>query len=176
MQASGKIAVAGATGRLGRPTVEVLRNRGHEVVEMSRARGVDVITGDGLAHALDGVEAVIDAATGPSADQQGATEFFTTAARNLQQAGEQAGVQRIVVVSIIGVDRFTSGYAAAQVAHERAHLSGPIPVRIVRAAQFYEFVEQLLAWGRRGEVSYLPRMRTQAVAARSVAEVLADLV
>src|SRR5262249_23375669 len=30
-------------------------------------------------------------------------------------------------------------------------------------------------WGTRGDVAYVPRMRTQLVAARSVAEVLADL-
>jgi uncharacterized protein YbjT (DUF2867 family) len=79
------------------------------------------------------------------------------------------------VVSIIACDRFTGGYGAAKVAHERAHLSGPIPVRVLRAAQFHEFVEQLVEWGRRGEVSYVPRMRTQLVAARAVAEALADL-
>jgi uncharacterized protein YbjT (DUF2867 family) len=59
--------------------------------------------------------------------------------------------------------------------HERAHLSGPIPVRILRAAQFHEFVGQLVEWGRQGEVSYVPKMRTQLVAARTVAEALADL-
>jgi uncharacterized protein YbjT (DUF2867 family) len=82
----------------------------------------------------------------------------------------------MVVVSIIGCDRFTAGYNAAKVAHERAMLSGPIPVRILRAAQFHEFVAQLVEWGRQGEVSYVPKMRTQAVAARTVAQALADLV
>jgi hypothetical protein len=54
-------------------------------------------------------------------------------------------------------------------------LSGPIPVRILRAAQFHEFVAQLVEWGRQGEVSYVPKMRTQLVAARTVARALADL-
>jgi hypothetical protein len=67
----------------------------------------------------------------------------------------------MVVVSIIGCDRFAAGYNAAKVAHERAMLSGSIPVRILRAAQFHEFVEQLVEWGRQGEVSYVPKMRTQ---------------
>ena len=81
-----RIAVAGATGSVGRHIVEVLKAGGHDVVPMSRASGVDLITGKGLADALRGVECVIDAATGPSPDQKAATEFFTTAARNLQQA------------------------------------------------------------------------------------------
>ena len=175
MQAPSRIAVAGATGRVGRHVVDVLETGGHDVVAISRSGGVDVVTGDGLPEALAGVECVIDVASGPSPDQQAATEFFTAAAHNLQQAGERAGVQRMVVVSIIGVDQFTAGYGAAKVAHERAMLSGPVPVRILRAAQFHEFVAQLLEWGRQGDVTHVPKMRTQPVAARSVAETLADL-
>jgi uncharacterized protein YbjT (DUF2867 family) len=175
MAARKKIAVAGATGRVGRHVVDVLEAAGQEVVPIARSVGVDVITGDGLAEALAGVDCVVDAATGPSAEQQAATEFFTTAARNVHETGEQAGVRRIVVVSIIGCDRFTGGYGAAKVAHEQATLSGAIPARILRAAQFHEFVEQLVEWGRQGEVSYVPTMRTQLVAARTVAEALADL-
>ena len=175
MQASKKIAVAGATGRVGRHVVDVLEARGHHVVPMSRSVGVDVITGDGLAEALAGVDTVIDAASWPSPEQEAATEFFTTSARNLHEVGEQAGVGRIVVVSIIGIDRFTVGYLAAKKAHEQAVVAGPIPVRILRAAQFHEFVEPVVNWGRNGEVSYVAPMRTQLVAARTVAEALADL-
>ena len=53
--------------------------------------------------------------------------------------------------------------------------AGPIPVRILRAAQFHEFVPLFLEWGRQGDVIYVPEMRTQLVAARTVAEALADL-
>jgi uncharacterized protein YbjT (DUF2867 family) len=175
MDARMKIAVAGSTGRVGRHVVDVLEARGYDVVAISRSVGVDVVTGDGLAGALAGVECVIDATSGPSPDQEAATAFFTAAARNLQEAGDRAGVGRIVVVSIIGIDRFTAGYMAAKVAHERAMVSGPIPVGVLRAAQFHEFVEQLVDWGRRDGVSYVPKMRTQLVAARTVAEMLADL-
>ncbi len=140
---------------------------------MSRSSGVDIITGDGLAEALAGVWCIIDAATPP--DQKAATEFFTAAARNLHAAGQRAGVRRMVVVSIIGVDWFTAGYGAAKIAHEKAMLSGPVPVRILRAAQFHEFVAQLVEWGRQGDVSYLQKARMQPVAARAVAEELADL-
>jgi uncharacterized protein YbjT (DUF2867 family) len=175
MNAKRKIAVAGATGRVGSQTVEVLEAQGHEVVPIARSRGVDLITGEGLDAALAGVDVVIDAATGPSPDEQRATEFFTTSARNLNAAAERAGVGRIVVVSIIGVDRSHGGYGRAKLAHERALQAGPIPVRVLRAAQFHEFVAQLMEWGARGDVTYVPPMRTQIVAARSVAEALADL-
>jgi uncharacterized protein YbjT (DUF2867 family) len=175
MDAGRRIAVAGATGRVGRHVVDVLDAGGHDVVAIARSHGVDVISGAGLAEALRGIECIVDVATGPSPDQEAATEFFTTAARNLQEAGEQAGVRRIVVVSIIGCDRFSAGYNAAKLAHERAMLSGPIPVSILRAAQFHELVPQLVDWGRQGDVSYVPVMRTRLVAARTVAETLAEL-
>jgi uncharacterized protein YbjT (DUF2867 family) len=175
LQTGGTLAVAGATGRVGRHLVDVLEARGYDVVAISRSNGVDVVSGDGLADALAGVECVIDTATGASPEQEEAMAFFTAAARNLHSAGEQAGLRRIVVVSIIGCDRFSAGYNAAKVAHERAMLSGPIPVRILRAAQFHELVAQLVEWGRRDGVSYVPEMRTQLVAARAVAEALADL-
>src|SRR5215207_11003179 len=168
MQRRRKIAVAGATGRVGRHLVEVLEAAGHDVVPMSRSSGVNVVTGEGLSEALAGVDCVVDAATWPSSEQEAATEFFTTAARNLHEVGERAGVQRIVVVSIIGTDRFTTGYIASKVPHEEAMQSGPIPVRILRAAQFHEFVPPFLEWGRQGDVIYVPQMRTQLVAARTV--------
>ena len=171
---SQKIAVTGATGRVGSPLVEILEQRGHDVVPIARSKGVDVVSGEGLDEALAGVETIIDTATGPSPDQEEATAFFTASARNLQRAGAAAGAKRIVVVSIIGIDKFQGGYNAAKVAQEQALLEGPLPVRIVRAAQFHEFVDQLVGWMTQDGVAYLPEMRTQLVAARVVAETLAD--
>jgi len=170
-----KIAVAGATGRLGRHVAEVLAERGHEVVAIARATGVDIITGAGLEEALKGAEVIVDAATSPSPEQQAATDFFVMTAHNLQEAGGRAGVKRAVVVSIIGTGKFTGGYGAAKIAHEAAWQSGPVPVCIVRAAQFHEFVAQLLDWGTQGDVAYVPGMRTQIISARIVAEVIADV-
>jgi uncharacterized protein YbjT (DUF2867 family) len=171
-----KIAVAGATGRLGRHLVDVLEERGHEVVPMSRSLGVDVVTGERLAEALAGVETVIDAASHPTPDEGPATEFFVASTRNLQELGAQAGVRQIVVVSIIGIDDFSAGFLAAKKVHEREMRKGPIPVRILRAAQFHEFVEPLVGWTpRENGVAYLPNMRTQLIAARTVAEALVDL-
>jgi uncharacterized protein YbjT (DUF2867 family) len=175
METHMKIAVAGATGRVGRHVVEVLQGQGHDVVSISRSQGVDVVTGTGLAEALQGVESVVDASTGPSPEQAAATEFWTASARNLHEIGARAGVQRLIVVSIIGTDKFTAGYGVAKLAHERAALSGPIPARILRAAQFHEFVAQLVEWGTQGDVAYVPTMRTQLVAARTVALALAEL-
>ena len=175
MQTGSKIAVAGATGRVGRHVVDVLEAGGHDVVAISRAHGVDLVTGEGLEEALAGVGRIIDAATGNSPDRAEATRFFTAASRNLQDAGVRAGVERMIVVSIIGTDRFSDGYNGAKAEHERLALAGSIPVRILRAAQFHEFVAQLVDWGRQGDISYVRKMRTQLVAARAVAEELVRL-
>src|SRR3954462_3864386 len=171
---SQKIAVTGATGRLGSHLVEILEQRGHDVVAIARSKGVDVVSGEGLDAALAGVETVIDAATGPSPDQEEATAFFTASARNVQRAGAAAGAKRIVLVSIIGIDKFQGGYNAAKVAQEQTLLEGPLPVRIVRAAQFHEFVAPRVGWTIQDGVASVPEMRTQLVAARVVAEALAD--
>jgi uncharacterized protein YbjT (DUF2867 family) len=171
---SQKIAVTGATGRVGSPLVEILKQRGHDVVPIARSTGVDVVSGEGLDDTLVGVEVIVDAATGPSPDQQEATAFFVASARNLQRAGAVAGVNGIVVVSIIGIDKFHGGYNAAKVAHEQTLLEGPLPVRIVRAAQFHEFVGPLVGWTIQDGVAYVPEMQTQLVAARVVADMLAD--
>jgi uncharacterized protein YbjT (DUF2867 family) len=173
-RSSQRIAVTGATGRVGAPLVELLVQRGHDVVPIARSKGVDVVSGEGLDEALIGVETIIDAATGPSPDQAAATAFFVTSARNLQRAGAEAGVSRIVVVSIIGIDKFDSGYNAAKLAQEAALLEGPLPVRVVRAAQFHEFVAPLVGWTIQDGVAYVPEMRTQLVEARVVAEALVD--
>jgi hypothetical protein len=144
-------------------------------VPISRSHGVDLVTGTGLDAALAGVAAVVDAATGPSPDEREATAFFTASARNLHAAGERAGIGQLVAVSIVGTDRMAGGYARAKLAHEKALRAGAVPVRILRATQFHEFVEQLVQWGTRGETAYLTPARTQLVAARAVAERLADL-
>jgi uncharacterized protein YbjT (DUF2867 family) len=180
MPASITIAVAGATGRVGSRVVELLEAGGHDVVPISRSTGVDVVTGEGLAEALTGAECVIDAASGTARGRQrrapkAAGEFFTASARNLHEIGQKAGVQRIVEVSVLGIDHFTAGQGAAKHAHEQAMLAGPIPVRVLRAAQFHEFVPQLIEWGTQGDVAHVRKMRIQSVASRAVAQALVDL-
>jgi len=174
-----KIAVAGATGRVGSRVVELLEASGHDVVSMSRSTGVDVVTGEGLAEALVGAECVIDAASGTARGErrtpEAAREFFIASARKLHEIGQKAGVQRMVEVSVIGIDHFTTGQGAAKYAHEKAMLAGPVPVRVLRAAQFHEFVPQLIEWSTQGDVAYVREMRVQSVASRAVAQALVDL-
>jgi NAD(P)H-binding len=175
-----KIAVAGATGRVGRHVVELLGASGHDVVPIARSTGVDVVTGAGLAEAMAGAACVIDVASGTASGRQRrspneAREFFSASARNLHQVGQEARVPRVVAVSVLGIDHFTAGQGAARYAYEQAMLAGPLPVRVLRAALFHEMVPQLIEWGTRGDVAHVRDQRIQPVAARAVARALVDL-
>lgn len=171
-----KIAVAGGTGMVGNYVVEAARTAGHQVVVMSRSQGVDVVTGAGLDGALEGVGAIVDASNTPNQGRARATSFFEAVAGNLQQSGSRAGVNRIVTISIVGIDRVpTFPYYAAKLAHEAAARRGPVPVTVLRATQFHEFPIQVLQRVQVGPVTGVPRFLTQTVAARAVGEVAAQL-
>lgn len=171
-----RVAVAGGTGLSGREVVRAARRRGDEVVVLSRTTGVDLTSADGLAERLAGVEVVIDV-TGPvTTERAAATDFFEVVARNLQAAGSAAGVQRIVGLSIVGIDDLAGHeYYDAKLAHEAAWRKGPLPVTILRAAQFHDFGRQLMAWSRDGDEVLVPEQPVRTVAVSTVGEHLARL-
>jgi uncharacterized protein YbjT (DUF2867 family) len=170
-----KIAVAGGTGVVGSHVVTVARERGHEVVVLSRGKGVDLRTGEGLAAALEGVEVVVDVANITTRSADKAIEFFTATGRTLLSAAAEAGVGHHVALSIVGVDRAPEDYYAGKVAQENVVESGPVPWTIQRATQFHEFAQQIYAGAKVGPLHVAPRARTQPIAAREVAERLIEL-
>jgi uncharacterized protein YbjT (DUF2867 family) len=170
-----RIAVAGGTGVVGRHLATALAAAGHEPVVLARSGGVDLTTGVGLADAMRGVEAVVDVSNTTTMRRAAAEAFFRAATGQLLRAGVRTGVRHHVVLSIVGVDRVDQGYYAGKRLQERLVLDGPVPASILRATQFHEFAGQLLARVP-GPVALVPRMRVQPVAAREVAEALADLV
>ena len=101
------------------------------------------------------------------------TAFFQTATHNLIDAGQRAGVTHHLVLSIVGIDRVDLGYYKGKLAQERVALAGPVPATVLRATQFYEFADQLLARG--GPFAIVPRMTTQPIAAREVADAVVVL-
>ncbi len=170
-----KIAIAGGTGTVGRPTVDAVRAAGHEPVVLSRGEGVDLLTGNGLDAALEGVDAVIDTANVSTLKAVTATEFFTTATGNLVEASRRAGVQQVVLLSIVGIDRMPYDYYAGKVAQERVVEASAVPWTILRATQFHEFAGQVYAQAKVGPLRVAPRARVQPIAAREVGEHLAAI-
>jgi uncharacterized protein YbjT (DUF2867 family) len=170
-----RIAVAGGTGIAGRYTVQAAEKAGHEAVALSRRQGVDLTTGAGLDAALQGVEVIIDAVNAPTLRQAEATEFFSKVTHRLQERGAEHGASRLVVLSIVGLERVPYGYYRAKLAQEEAALEGPLAVSIVRSTQFHEFPGQILWRTRVGPVALSPRMVIQPIAARTVGELLIEV-
>jgi uncharacterized protein YbjT (DUF2867 family) len=139
-----KIVVIGGSGLIGSKLVARLAQRGHEAVAASPSTGVDTITGAGLADAFAGASVVVDVSNAPSWDDAEVLEFFETSTRNQLHAEEQIGVGHHVALSVVGTERMTaSGYFRAKLAQETLIAGSAIPFTIVRATQFFEFVDSI---------------------------------
>jgi uncharacterized protein YbjT (DUF2867 family) len=171
-----RIVVIGGTGLIGSKVVEKLRGRGHEPLAASPATGVDTITGAGLREALAGAQAVIDTSNAPVMDDGGVMDFFQTSSRNILAAEQVAGVGHHVVLSIVGADRLTeSGYFRAKMAQEHAVEASTIPYSIVRASQFFEFIERLADTSTEGDAVHLAPAFVRPESADDVAATLCDV-
>jgi uncharacterized protein YbjT (DUF2867 family) len=165
-----KVAVIGASGLIGTKVVGLLTAEGHDVVAASRASGVDVLTGDGLAEALSGADALVDVVNSPSFEDDPVMEFFTKSTTNLVDAAKRAGVGHYVALSIVGVDLLPdSGYMRAKMAQETIITESGIPYTIVRATQFEEFAEAITTSMTAGDEVRVPDALIQPVAADKVA-------
>src|SRR5690242_6578769 len=106
-----KITVIGASGLIGTKVVDRLTAEGHDVVAASRGSGVDVLTGDGLAEALSGADALVDVVNSPSFEDDPVMEFFKKSTSNLVVVAARANVGHYTALSIVGVDGLPeSGY------------------------------------------------------------------
>ncbi len=169
-----KIVVIGGTGLIGAKVVAALREQGHEAVAASPRSGVNSLTGEGLAEALAGASVVVDVSNAPSFEDQAVLEFFRTSTRNLLAAEAAAGVGHHVALSIVGVDRSPdSGYFRAKIAQETLIESGPIPYSIVRATQFFEFIDGIADAATTGHEVHVAPVAFQPIAAADVASAVA---
>jgi uncharacterized protein YbjT (DUF2867 family) len=168
-----KIAVIGGSGLIGSKLVAKLDERGHETVAASPSTGVDTLTGQGLADAVAGAAVVVDVSNSPSFEDAAALEFFDTSTRNLLAAEAAAGVGHHVALSVVGTARLTeSGYFRAKLAQEELIKHSSIPYSIVRATQFFEFLDRIAAGATDGNTVRLPPALIQPMAADDVASAL----
>jgi len=171
-----RIAVAGATGRIGRLTITALEGAGHQAVPLSRATGADAYTGDGLAEALRGADAVIDVLNNPSQDRAEIVDFFGTTTKNLLAAEEAAGAGHHVLLSIVGLDHNQRApHYAGKREQERLVADGAVPWSIVRATQFHDFAGMVAGWSRRDGAAAIAPLLVQPIAHEDVAAILADV-
>lgn len=171
-----KIVVIGGSGLIGSNIVNRLRLGGHETVAASPSTGVNTLTGQGLAAALEGAHVVVDVTNSPSFEDRAVLEFFETSTRNLLAAEAMASVQHHLALSIVGTDRLhDNGYFRAKVAQETLIKNSGIPYTILRATQFFEFIEGIINAGADGDTIRLSPALIQPIAADDVSAVLADL-
>jgi len=104
-----RIAVLGATGRIGRYTLSTLKRSGHETVPISRSTGVDAYTSAGLDEALAGVDVVVDVCNTRSQDEAQIVDFFGTVTGNLLAAEDRVGVGHHVLLSVVGINHDQHG-------------------------------------------------------------------
>ena len=171
-----KVVVIGGSGRVGRQVVGRLLEQGHDAAPASPATGVDTITGEGVAGVLTGADVVVDVSNAPVWEDDAVREFFTTSTRTLLGAERDAGVGHHLAVSIVGADRVPdSGYMRAKVAQEAEIEAGTTPYTILRATQFFEFLEQIVEEGAEGDGVRLSTGLMQLVAVEDVAATVAEL-
>jgi uncharacterized protein YbjT (DUF2867 family) len=165
-----KIVVIGGTGLIGSKLVSKLNEHGHEAIAASPDTGVNTITGEGLAAALEGAAVVVDVSNAPAWEDAAVMEFFKTATGNLLAAEATAGVGHHVALSVVGTERLTeSGYFRAKLAQEELIKGASIPYTIVRATQFYEFMNRIADDATEGNTVRLPPAQIQPMAADDVA-------
>jgi uncharacterized protein YbjT (DUF2867 family) len=170
-----KIVVIGGSGLIGTKLVNRLREAGHHVVSASPNSGVNTITGEGLAQALEGADVVVDVANSPSFEDKAVMDFFRTSTRNLLAAEADAGVQHHLALSVVGTERLTdSGYFRAKVAQEQLIKASGIPYTIVHSTQFFEFIGGIVKSGTDGNVIRLSPALVQPISSDDVAAALAD--
>lgn len=171
-----RVAVVGATGRIGQHTVAALRRDGHDAVRISRSAGVDAYAGDGLAEALAGVDAVIDTSNTGAQDEAEVVDFFTTVTHNLLTAEQSAGVAHHVLLSIVGIDRGQQNpHYSGKRAQEQVVVDGPVPWTIVRATQFHDFAAMVAGWTEHDGVAPIAPLLVQPIAPGDVGDVLAEV-
>jgi len=166
-----KLVIIGGTGLIGSKLVAGLRAQGHDAVPASPDTGVNTLTGEGLAEALQGASVVIDVSNSPSFEAKAVMEFFTTSTRNLLSAAALAEVTHYVALSVVGTERIPdSPYLQAKNAQETLIKKSGLPYSIVHATQFFEFVKRIADDATDGTTVRLPPVLIQPMAADDVAK------
>ena len=143
------VLVTGGTGAVGRHVVRFLGEGGHQAIVMSRRAGVsesrraDLATGEGLAEAVAGMDAIVHAGSAAAeVTKIKATDVEGT--QRLLDAARTAGVGHLVYISIVGMEGVAYPYYWAKLAAEAIVKSGTVPWTILRATQFHTLMEIFL--------------------------------
>ncbi|MCT2592824.1 NAD(P)H-binding protein [Streptomyces sp. N2-109] len=172
------ILVTGGTGLLGRLVTPLLRDAGHDLRVLSRHHheaesgieyvNCDLLKGEGIDPAVDGVETLLHLAGGTKGDAE--------ATQNLTRAASRAGVKHIIYISVIGADKMPLGYFKMKYGAEKAVSESGLPWTTIRAAQVHDLVLKIVGGMAKMPVVPIPGgLRFQPVDAAEVSTRLAEL-
>jgi uncharacterized protein YbjT (DUF2867 family) len=155
-----EILITGGTGSLGSRVVDRLNAAGENVRVMSRFRRAntvrgDLLTGEGLKKAVEGVGTIIHCASSPVFRTR---QVDVEGTRLLLQEAAHAGVSHVVFISIIGVDRnpYYPYYRHKLEAEQVVEGSG-LPWTTLKATQFHEFVLKQIRFLELGPMALVPK-------------------
>jgi len=169
-----RFAIAGGTGMTGTHVEAIARGRGHELVLLSRAGGVDLVSGAGLDGRLDGVDTVIDVSNITTPKPEVSVSFFAGATTNLLAAERTAGVTHHLALTIVNADAAPDGYYAGKLVQERLVADADVPWTVLRTTQFHEYAAMMYHRTHAG-AHVAPTGRVQPVSLLEVATLLVDL-
>jgi uncharacterized protein YbjT (DUF2867 family) len=175
------VLITGATGTLGHRVVGEATEAGHSVRALSRKSHVgytgvhwaqgDLLSGEGIDAALDGIDTVIHCAT------QGTRAKDLVSAEHLIGAARRAKTANIIYVSIVGIDRIPLPYYTTKLRVEEALTASGLGHTIVRATQFHDLIEKTFSAQRFSPVLIaIKDVRFQPIDTRDVAAHLVSLV
>lgn len=167
------ILVTGGTCPVGRQSVDQLRAAGHQVKVLSRKSGPGVVTGDlstgrGIREAVEGADIVLHLATSRGRGDIGL-------AKNLIEAIGNVGIEHLILLSIVAIDRIPLSYYRAKLEVERLVTESSIPSTILRSTQFFNLVDQLLSVQSFLPVLLAPSITLQPIAVEDVAERMTEI-
>ncbi|QUS39320.1 SDR family oxidoreductase [Tardiphaga alba] len=172
-----KIVVIGGSGQIGSRLVKALQAQGHQMVAASPSSGVNTITREGLAEAMNGADVVVDVSNAPSWEDAAVLAFFQTSTQNLVAAARAHGVGHYLALSIVGTDGMAdNGYMRAKKVQQDLIKASGLPYTIVQATQFFEFLDLIIQAGADGDVIRLSPALIQPIAADDVVAALSELV
>ena len=124
--------------------------------------------GVAISRAFEGAATVVHlATTGGKRDVELAQPVF--------DAGRRAGIQNLVLISIVGIEKLPVEYYRQRVEIERRLIQSGLPYTVQRATQFHSLVERLFTAQRFSPVLFAPRFRFQPIDVSEVAVKLAAL-
>ena len=141
-----RIAITGGTGFVGRHLAELLRERGHEPVILSRRAGVDVGDVDALARSFTGCDAVAHlAGINRELGDQTYPRVHVDGTRNVVDAARRAGVRRIALLSFLRArPACGSPYHESKFAAEEIVRASGLTFAILKCGVIYGRADHLL--------------------------------